>query len=61
MLTLNGGIGARYTFDTYEAAIERLHKWFKDGLIDEKECMAFVIQMFNQIPEGTYNDIINES
>jgi hypothetical protein len=60
MLVLNGGIGARYSFDTYEAAIKRLHSWFNDGLITEKECMAFIIQMFNQIPEGIYNDIINE-
>ncbi len=57
---LNGGIGAIYSFDTLQNAIKRINSWFDDGLINEKECMAFIIQLFHQIPESEYNDIINK-
>lgn len=58
---LHGGIGAIYSFDSLQGVIDRIDKWFDQELIDEKECAAFIIQLFHQIPEETYNDIINKT
>jgi hypothetical protein len=59
-ITLNGGIGSIYSFDSFEGAIKRINAWFEQGLINEDECMGFIIQMFHQIPESNYNNIINK-
>ena len=58
--TIVGGIGAYYSFDTLQAAIKRINSWFDQGLINEKECAGFIIQLFHCIPEDIYNDIINK-
>lgn len=60
MIVLNGGIGARYSFETFGEAIKRLGKWNDENLVSEKEMCDFIIQMFHQIPEPIYNEIINE-
>lgn len=57
---LNGGIGALYSFDSLQSTIKRINSWFEQGLINEKECAAFIIQLFHEIPEDMYNDIISK-
>lgn len=61
MITLNGGLGARYSFGTFGDAIKRLAKWEEGGMINEEEICAFIIQLFHAIPENMYNDIIEKS
>jgi len=54
------GIVGQYKFDCFGDVVTRLAQWVRDGLITEKQLAAYIIQLYNQIPEGTYNDIINE-
>lgn len=58
--TIHGGIGATYSFDTLQEAFKRMHYWFESNLVSERECEEFIIQIFHQIPEGDYNEIINK-
>jgi hypothetical protein len=50
-----------YTFDSLGDSLRRLTKWEESGLITEREYAKFIIQLFHQIPEELYNDIINET
>lgn len=50
-----------YTFDSLGDSLRRLTKWEEDGIITEREYARFIIQLFHQIPDELYNDIINET
>lgn len=50
-----------YSFDSLGDSLRRLIQWEGSGLITEREYAKFIIQLFHQIPEEMYNDIINET
>jgi len=50
-----------YTFDSLGDSLRRLTKWEEGELISERDYASFIIQLFHQIPEEMYNDIINET
>jgi len=59
MITITTGINT-YRFDSVADALKRICKWTENGLASEKESCAFIIQLFNQIPDSIYNQIIDE-
>lgn len=59
MVAITGVVG-KYKFESFEGAIKRLAKWLEDDLITEKQLMSYIMELYNQIPEETYNSIINE-
>lgn len=59
MVAITGIVG-QYKFESFEGAIKRLSKWIDDDLITEKQLMLYIMELYNQIPEETYNSIINE-
>ncbi len=59
MITYSGLIG-RYECETFEEALKSLIARKDKGIIDEKDIMKAIIQLFHQIPEKDYNDIIDQ-
>lgn len=49
-----------YEFDNLGDSLRRLSKWSEKEMITDREAAKFIIQLFNQIPEGMYNSIQNE-
>lgn len=60
MIELTGNISS-YKFGTFGDAIQRINKWREDGLAGEKEICSFIMQLFHEIPEDIYNDIIEKN
>lgn len=60
MIELTGHI-ASYKFGTMTDAIKRINQWAEDGLADEKAVCGFIMQLFHEIPEDVYNDLIEAS
>ena len=50
-----------YSFDSIRDALRRISVWNNEELLSDRESAKFIIQLFNQIPEELYNDIINET
>lgn len=50
-----------YSFDSLKDALARILRFENDNLISERESAKFIMQLFHQIPEDIYNDIINET
>lgn len=57
-IVIKSGIG-EYRFPNLTDATKALFRWQDEGLASEKEIARFIIQLFHQIPEPLYNDIIN--
>jgi hypothetical protein len=57
-IVIKSGI-ALYKFSSLKDATKALFRWQNDGLAEEKEIADFIIQLFNQIPETLYNDIVD--
>lgn len=58
MITIQGFLNT-YQFGTFGDAIQRINQWRIDGLVSEREIAEIIIQLFHEIPEELYNDIIN--
>lgn len=58
MIRIQGFLNS-YQFESFADAIKRLNQWNIDGLVSERDNAEFIIQLFHEIPEGLYNDIIN--
>jgi len=58
MISIEGTI-AQYKFESFELAIKRLNSWIEQGLATEKDLCFFIMQLFHEIPEDVYNDLIN--
>ncbi len=48
-----------YSFETLKDATKALFRWQDKEMVTDKEIAAFIIQLFHQIPETLYNDIVN--
>lgn len=48
-----------YEFETLRDATKALFQWQDKEYVTDKDIAQFVIQLFHQIPEQLYNDIIN--
>ncbi len=60
MVAIEGIVG-QYKFDSFADAIKRLASWAEKDLITEKQLMAYIMELYHQIPEDKYNSIVNES
>lgn len=59
MITIHGFLN-KYQFGSFGDAIKRLNQWQNDGLVSERDIAEFIIQLFHEIPEELYNDIVNQ-
>ena len=50
-----------YRFENIEDAIKAIARWNDNGSSNEKTNARFIIQLFHQIPESVYNDIVDIS
>lgn len=57
---LVGGV-ADYRFDSFEDALKRIIDWKNRGLCSERDIMGFIIQLFHEIPNDVYNQIIDSN
>jgi len=60
MIKLKGDISF-YETDSLSSAVVGISKWVEKGLANERDVAGFIIQLFHQIPEPIYNDIIEKS
>jgi hypothetical protein len=56
---LIGGI-ADYKFDSFEDALKRIIDWKNRDLCTERDLMGFIVQLFHEIPNDVYNQIIDQ-
>lgn len=59
-IVIRSGIGV-YRFKDLTDASRALFRWQDEGLAEEKDIAGFIIQLFHQIPEPLYNDIVHEN
>jgi hypothetical protein len=58
-IQLTGSI-TKYKFDSFEDALRRIINWKNTGLCTEKDLMGFIVQLFHEIPDDIYNQIIDQ-